>query len=115
MTALEDEDKLVLTAIEAALPRRRLGPEADVFELVEYQAACFEQFARMSPIQADESDGAVHELLVASSLSASARREDGKVVDLPAGLTVFRMGGEGKHAQANTTSMSDLLPNGGLG
>jgi 6-phosphogluconolactonase (cycloisomerase 2 family) len=30
-------------------------------------------------------------LLVAASLSPSARREDGKVVDLPAGLTVFRM------------------------
>ena len=35
-------------------------------------------------------------LLVAGSLSASARREDGKILDLPAGLTVFRMGDEGK-------------------
>ena len=35
-------------------------------------------------------------LLVAGSLSPSARREDGKVVDLPAGLTVFRMGQDGK-------------------
>jgi 6-phosphogluconolactonase (cycloisomerase 2 family) len=35
-------------------------------------------------------------LLVAGSLSPSARREDGKVVDLPAGLTVFRMGEDGK-------------------
>ena len=35
-------------------------------------------------------------LLVAGSLSPSARREDGKVVDLPAGLTVYRMGGDGK-------------------
>ena len=35
-------------------------------------------------------------LLVAGSLSPSARREEGKVVDLPAGLTVFRMGQDGK-------------------
>jgi 6-phosphogluconolactonase (cycloisomerase 2 family) len=35
-------------------------------------------------------------ILVAGSLSPSARREDGKVVDLPAGLTVFRMGADGK-------------------
>lgn len=35
-------------------------------------------------------------LLVAGSLAASARREEGKVVDLPAGLTVFRMGVDGK-------------------
>jgi 6-phosphogluconolactonase len=35
-------------------------------------------------------------LLVAGSLAPSARREDGKVVDLPAGLTVFRMGDDGK-------------------
>ena len=35
-------------------------------------------------------------MLVAGSLSPSARREDGKVVDLPAGLTVFRMGQDGK-------------------
>jgi 6-phosphogluconolactonase (cycloisomerase 2 family) len=35
-------------------------------------------------------------MLVAGSLSASARREDGKVVELPAGLTVFRMGADGK-------------------
>jgi len=35
-------------------------------------------------------------LLVAGSLSRSARREDGKVVDLPAGLTVFLMGQDGK-------------------
>jgi 6-phosphogluconolactonase len=39
-------------------------------------------------------------LLVAGSLAPSARREDGKVVDLPAGLTVFRMGGDGKLAFA---------------
>jgi 6-phosphogluconolactonase (cycloisomerase 2 family) len=39
-------------------------------------------------------------LLVAGSLSPSARREDGKVVDLPAGLTVFRMGQDGKLALA---------------
>jgi 6-phosphogluconolactonase len=35
-------------------------------------------------------------LLVAGSLSPSVRREEGKVVDLPAGLTVFRMGQDGK-------------------
>jgi len=35
-------------------------------------------------------------LLVAGSLSASARREEGKVVEMPAGLTVFRMGQDGK-------------------
>lgn len=35
-------------------------------------------------------------LLVAGSLAPSARREDGKVVDLPAGMTVFRMGADGK-------------------
>src|SRR5215471_16281088 len=35
-------------------------------------------------------------LLVAGSLSRSARREEGKVVDLPAGLTVFRMDQDGK-------------------
>jgi 6-phosphogluconolactonase len=35
-------------------------------------------------------------LLVAGSLAPTARREDGKVVDLPAGLTVFRMGEDGK-------------------
>jgi 6-phosphogluconolactonase (cycloisomerase 2 family) len=39
-------------------------------------------------------------LLVAGSLSPSARREEGKVVDLPAGLTVFRMGQDGKLAFA---------------
>jgi 6-phosphogluconolactonase len=39
-------------------------------------------------------------LLVAGSLAPSARREDGKVVDLPAGLTVFRMAGDGKLAFA---------------
>jgi hypothetical protein len=31
---------------------------------------------------------------------AFARREEGKVVDLPAGLTVFRMGQDGKLAFA---------------
>jgi 6-phosphogluconolactonase len=35
-------------------------------------------------------------LLIAGSLAPSARREDGKVVDLPAGLSVFRMGADGK-------------------
>lgn len=35
-------------------------------------------------------------LLVAGSLAPTARREDGKIVDLPAGLTVFRMGQDGK-------------------
>ncbi|HEY6256629.1 MAG TPA: beta-propeller fold lactonase family protein [Xanthobacteraceae bacterium] len=35
-------------------------------------------------------------LLVAGSLAPSARREEGKVVELPAGLTVFRMGEDGK-------------------
>ena len=35
-------------------------------------------------------------VLIAGSLSPSARREDGKVVDLPAGLTVFRIGADGK-------------------
>jgi 6-phosphogluconolactonase (cycloisomerase 2 family) len=35
-------------------------------------------------------------LLVAGSLSPSARRDDGKVVDLSAGLTVFRLGADGK-------------------
>src|SRR5215831_3107043 len=35
-------------------------------------------------------------LLVAGSLARSARREEGKVVDLPAGLTVFRMAQDGK-------------------
>jgi 6-phosphogluconolactonase len=39
-------------------------------------------------------------MLVAGSLSASARREDGKVVDLPAGLTVFRIDPDGKLALA---------------
>src|SRR5262249_62056474 len=35
-------------------------------------------------------------LLVAGSLSRSARREEGKVVDMPAGLSVFRIGQDGK-------------------
>jgi 6-phosphogluconolactonase (cycloisomerase 2 family) len=35
-------------------------------------------------------------LLVAGSLARSARREEGKVVDMPAGLTVFRMDQDGK-------------------
>ena len=35
-------------------------------------------------------------LLIAGSLAPSARREGGKVVDLPAGLSVFRMGADGK-------------------
>jgi 6-phosphogluconolactonase len=35
-------------------------------------------------------------VLIAGSLSPSARREDGKVVDLPAGLTVFQLGANGK-------------------
>jgi 6-phosphogluconolactonase (cycloisomerase 2 family) len=35
-------------------------------------------------------------LLVAASLAATARREDDKVVDIPAGLSVFRMGADGK-------------------
>lgn len=39
-------------------------------------------------------------LLVAGSLAASARRENGKVVDQPAGLTVFRIGADGKLAFA---------------
>jgi 6-phosphogluconolactonase len=39
-------------------------------------------------------------VLIAGSLSPSARREDGKVVDLPSGLTVFRMGADGKLAFA---------------
>ena len=39
-------------------------------------------------------------VLIAGSLAPSARREDGKVVDLPAGLTVFRMGADGKLAFA---------------
>jgi 6-phosphogluconolactonase len=39
-------------------------------------------------------------VLIAGSLSPSARREDGKVVDLPAGLTVFRMAADGKLAFA---------------
>src|SRR5260370_7753814 len=39
-------------------------------------------------------------VLIAGSLSPSVRREDGKVVDLPAGLTVFRMGADVKLAFA---------------
>jgi Transposase IS116/IS110/IS902 family len=39
-------------------------------------------------------------VLIAGSLSPSARREDGKVVDLPSGLTVFRTGADGKLAFA---------------
>jgi 6-phosphogluconolactonase (cycloisomerase 2 family) len=39
-------------------------------------------------------------VLIAGSLAPSARREDGKVVELPAGLTVFRMGEDGKLAFA---------------
>jgi 6-phosphogluconolactonase len=35
-------------------------------------------------------------LLVAGSLAATARREGDKVVDVPAGLSVFRMGADGK-------------------
>src|SRR5450755_1354230 len=35
-------------------------------------------------------------LLIAGSLAPSVRREGGKVVDLPAGLSVFRMGADGK-------------------
>ena len=35
-------------------------------------------------------------LLVAGSLSPTAKREGGKVVDIPAGLSVFRMGADGK-------------------
>jgi 6-phosphogluconolactonase len=50
-------------------------------------------------------------VLIAGSLSRTARREDGKVVDLPAGLTVFRTGADGKLAFA--PSMSAPLPSGG--
>lgn len=39
-------------------------------------------------------------MLVAGSLAPTARREEGKIVDLPAGLTVFRMGEDGKLAFA---------------
>jgi 6-phosphogluconolactonase len=39
-------------------------------------------------------------VLIAGSLAPSARREDSKVVNLPAGLTVFRMGADGKLAFA---------------
>jgi hypothetical protein len=39
-------------------------------------------------------------MLVAGSLAPTARREEGKIVDLPAGLTVFRMGADGKLAFA---------------
>jgi 6-phosphogluconolactonase (cycloisomerase 2 family) len=35
-------------------------------------------------------------ILVAASLAPTAVRDGGKVVDLPAGLSVFRVGGEGK-------------------
>ncbi len=35
-------------------------------------------------------------MLVAGSLAPTARRENGKVVDIPAGLTVFRVGPDGK-------------------
>jgi 6-phosphogluconolactonase len=35
-------------------------------------------------------------MLVAGSLSPTARRENGKVVDIPAGLSVFRVGPDGK-------------------
>jgi 6-phosphogluconolactonase len=35
-------------------------------------------------------------LLVAGSLAPTARREGGKVVDIPAGLSVFRIGADGK-------------------
>jgi 6-phosphogluconolactonase (cycloisomerase 2 family) len=35
-------------------------------------------------------------LLVAGSLAPTAKREGGKVVDIPAGLSVFRMGADGK-------------------
>jgi hypothetical protein len=35
-------------------------------------------------------------LLVAGSLAATARREGDKVVDIPPGLSVFRMGADGK-------------------
>ena len=35
-------------------------------------------------------------LLVAGSLAPSARRENGRVVDLPAGLSVFRVREDGK-------------------
>jgi hypothetical protein len=46
-------------------------------------------------------------------LSVSARREDGKVVDLPAGLTVFRMGADGKLTYARKYDINVPLPNGG--
>ena len=35
-------------------------------------------------------------VLVAGSLAPTARRENGKVVDIPAGLSVFRVGPDGK-------------------
>ena len=49
-------------------------------------------------------------LLVAGALSPSARREEGKVVELPAGLTVFRMGGDGKLTLARKYDL-DVGPN----
>ena len=49
-------------------------------------------------------------LLVAGSLAPSARREDGKVVELPAGLTVFRMGQDGKLSLARKYDI-DVGPN----
>ena len=49
-------------------------------------------------------------LLVAGSLAPSARREDRKVVELPAGLTVFRMGQDGKLSLARKYDI-DVGPN----
>ena len=53
-------------------------------------------------------------LLVAGSLAATAKREGGKVVDIPAGLSCSAWAPTASStSRANTTSMSGELPNGG--
>ena len=56
---LEDEDQLVLRAIEAAHAAIGLVPDAEVLQLGERGLAGIEQFAHVAPVHADEGDRAV--------------------------------------------------------
>ena len=47
---LEDEDELVLRAVERAHPTVRLVPDADVFEIVEDLPARFERDCQLTPL-----------------------------------------------------------------
>src|ERR1019366_5507466 len=58
---LEHENELMLRAIECAHAGVRFGPDAEVLQFEVRVVAGFEYFAEMTPIHADEKDGAVGE------------------------------------------------------